>query len=145
MEKKQLAMVSVPLQTFKEAMEPEKALAAGTLFPELLLPFYAVPADMMEKAPGEENYPGKTEEKRKKMKKLTEISFALDDLNLYLCTHAEDEEAFLVFQEYAKERKALLRDLEEEEMPLHCETALSLVDRTKTPCPWKGACDHVVL
>lgn len=118
MQKQQLAMAEIPVQEMGELYEPEQALAAGTAFPDLNLPFFAVPEKMMENPPSIESYQGKTETQQKKLKKLTEISFVVDDLNLYLCTHPEDEKAFEIFQEYAKQRKQLLAEMSEEHFPL---------------------------
>lgn len=145
MQKQQLAMAEIPVQEMGELYEPEQALAAGTVFPTLNLPFFAVPEEMMENPPSVESYQGKTEIQQKKLKKLTEISFMVDDLNLYLCTHPEDEKAFEIFQEYAKQRKKLLAELGEEHFPLCGEEAEELTDRKQAPCPWKGVDAYVVL
>ena len=145
MQKQQLAMAEIPVQEMGELYEPGQALAAGTAFPDLNLPFFAVPEKMMENPPSAESYQGKTETQQKKLKKLTEISFVVDDLNLYLCTHPEDEKAFEIFQEYAKQRKQLLAEMSEEHFPLCGEAAEELADRKKAPCPWKEADGYVVL
>lgn len=145
MQKQHLAMAEIPVQEMDELYEPEQALAAGTVFPALNLPFFAIPEEMMEKAPSAKSYQGKTEAQQKKLKKLTEISFVADDLNLYLCTHPEDEKAFDIFQEYAKQKKQLLEELGEEHFPLCAEDAGELADRKKAPSPWKGADAYVVL
>ena len=69
MQKQQLAMAELPVQEMEELYAPEQALAAGTAFPDLDLPFFAVPEEMMETAPAAEDYQGKTEEQKKMMKK----------------------------------------------------------------------------
>lgn len=64
------------------------ALAQGTLFPELDLPFHLqVKGQPVEQTPESE---------------LQALCFVLGELGLYLDTHPEDQEAFAVFQRYAK-------------------------------------------
>ncbi|MBS6722326.1 MAG: spore coat protein CotJB [Clostridiales bacterium] len=145
MQKQQLAMAELPVQEMEELYAPEQALAAGTAFPDLDLPFFAVPEEMMETAPAAEDYQGKTEEQKKMMKELTEVSFMADDLNLYLDTHPEDGEAFAACQEYIRKRQELLSSLAQEQYPLCAELALQPEDRKKAPCPWKGGGACVVL
>ena len=55
MQKQQLAMAELPVQEMEELYAPEQALAAGTAFPDLDLPFFAVPEEMMETAPAAED------------------------------------------------------------------------------------------
>ncbi len=145
MQKQQLAMAELPVQEMQELYEPEQALAAGTAFPDLNLPFFAVPEEMMETAPAAEDYQGKTAKQQKMMKELTEVSFMVDDLNLYLDTHPEDAEAFALCQEYIRKRQELLSSLAQEQYPLCAELALQPEDRKKAPCPWKGGGACVVL
>ncbi|MBR5094171.1 MAG: spore coat protein CotJB [Oscillospiraceae bacterium] len=90
-----LAGAYVPMQ---EKAEPrygaDRALARGTLFPGLDLPFMGLVSPDMEITPRTE---------------LMAICFVVDELALYLDTHAEDREAFELYQTMlamAKEAKA---------------------------------------
>ena len=91
-----LAAAYIPMQ---ENVQPQydagKALARGTLFPGLDLPFMNLVNPELERTP---------------MTELMAIDFVVDELELYLDTHWEDREAFelyqtmLAMQKEAKER-----------------------------------------
>lgn len=80
------------------------ALANGTLFPGLNLPFHlkTAPGSPMEGAAAE----------------LQALSFVITELGLYLDTHKDDDEAFQLFQQYAKLAKEGKRRYEAEFGPL---------------------------
>ena len=79
-----LAMAYVPMQTAAApAYEAEDALLRGTLFPGLELPFMGLVNQEMPSTA---------------MAELMAIDFVADELELYLDTHAEDEEAFALYQ-----------------------------------------------
>lgn len=94
-EKASLAMAYVPMQRSAAMMyDANKALSRGTLFPELDLPFLGMVNECLEQSPRTE---------------LMTIDFVLDELSLYLDTHADDMEAFMIYQSFlslAKEAKA---------------------------------------
>ena len=80
-----LAAAFVPAQENAQAQyEPDKALARGTLFPGLDLPFGNVVNDAAPNVP---------------LAELMAIDFAAHDLSLYLDTHAGDAEAFAAYQD----------------------------------------------
>ena len=79
-----LAMSYVPMQVSAAPnYEANEALARGTLFPGLDLPFMNI---VNEKAPDTP------------MAELMAIDFVADELELYLDTHADDSEAFDLYQ-----------------------------------------------
>lgn len=79
-----LAMSFVPMQVSAAPnYEATEALARGTLFPGLDLPFMNI---VNEKAPDMPTA------------ELMAIDFVADELELYLDTHAEDGEAFELYQ-----------------------------------------------
>ena len=80
-----LAAAFVPAQENAQAQyEPDKALARGTLFPGLDLPFGNMVNDAAPNVP---------------LAELMAIDFAAHDLSLYLDTHAGDAEAFAAYQD----------------------------------------------
>lgn len=80
-----LAAAFVPAQENAQAQyEPGKALARGTLFPGLDLPFGNMLNDAAPNVP---------------LAELMAIDFAAHDLSLYLDTHAGDAEAFAAYQD----------------------------------------------
>ena len=79
-----LAMAYVPMQTsVSPAYEAEDALLRGTLFPGLDLPFMGLVNRDLPSTP---------------LAEMMAIDFVVDELELYLDTHAEDEEAFTLYQ-----------------------------------------------
>ena len=75
------------------------ALAKGTLFPGLNLPFMG-----MENK-GEKNASG--------LDLLRALSFAITELGLYLDTHENDREALEIFNQYAEQYQELLQQYEQ--------------------------------
>ena len=83
-ERAPLAMAYVPMQrSVSPSYDADTALARGTLFPGLDLPFMDLVNDELPSTP-------KTE--------MMAIDFVVDELELYLDTHAEDTEAFELYQ-----------------------------------------------
>lgn len=76
-----LALSMIPTQqSHLPAYDPEEALAKGTLFPGLDLPFM--------------NYVAKGPVQRTPLTELMALDFVTHELTLYLDTHADDREAF---------------------------------------------------
>ena len=86
-----LAMSYVPMQdAAAPAYEPSEALARGTLFPGLDLPFMNSVNESAPDVPTAE---------------LMAIDFVTDELELYLDTHAGDREAFALYQSFLALRR----------------------------------------
>lgn len=84
-----LAVPYVPFQQEGSAKyDQTEALANGTLFPGLNLPFHVrvKPGDLPKTA----------------MAELQALQFVIVELGLYLDTHKDDKEAFQLFQKYAE-------------------------------------------
>lgn len=85
-----LAVPYVPFQqTSSQRYSQTEALANGTLFPGLNLPFHlsTVPSSLPEESAALE---------------LQALLFVLNELGLYLDTHQDDKEAFQLFRQYAE-------------------------------------------
>ena len=81
-----LAAAYVPMQeSAAETYEAQKALARGTLFPGLDLPFMDLVNNEGASTP---------------MSELMAIDFVADELELYLDTHSDDLEAFAMYQTF---------------------------------------------
>lgn len=79
-----LAAAYVPVQDSAEPSYAAKdALSRGTLFPGLDLPFMNIVNPDLEETP---------------MTEMMSIDFVVDELELYLDTHAGDREAFAMYQ-----------------------------------------------
>ena len=81
-----LAAAYVPMQeNANDTYETSAALARGTLFPGLDLPFKNVVNDALPDSP---------------LHELMAIDFVADELELYLDTHSDDREAFAMYQTF---------------------------------------------
>ena len=94
-----LATALTPMQDSAEPFyESNEALSRGTLFPGLDLPFMQVVNPDLPASP---------------MTEMMAIDFVAHELGLYLDTHAEDEEAFSLFQSFlALQKEARKRVIE---------------------------------
>lgn len=122
------APLAVPYVPFQQA-NPNRytqmdALANGTLYPGLNLPFRAKPT-----AAGLTETP---------MTQLQALEFVTQELALYLDTHPSDGEAFALFQQYTALEKAARADVAASCGPVMREDAAQ--DKTYTwlkgPWPW---------
>lgn len=79
------------------------------------------------------------------MEHINEVSFAVDDVKLYLDTHPCDEDALSYFKEYSRKRNEALKEYAEKYGPLTVDTAMySCNDNWNwidEPWPWQeGGC-----
>lgn len=124
----QLAAAYVPVQPGgQEQYQRAEALARGTLFPGLDLPWMnavnAVPAQFSGTPLGE----------------LMTLCFVVQELGLYLDTHADDREALKLYTEYAKLLRQGRTVYEERYGPV-TQTQVTLEDGytwLKGPWPWE--------
>lgn len=120
------APLAVPYVPFQQEKEPKyeraQALAQGTLFPGLNLPFQrAVEGKPVEKTP---------------LTELQALQFVLHELGLYLDTHPQDREAFQLFQKYAALYQEGAARYEEQYGPLY-QISAAADDRYTWLCdPW---------
>lgn len=72
------------------------------------------------------------------------VSFAVDDVKLFLDTHPYDEEALQYFDEFKKQRVQAMKEYAKYYGPLALDTAAESCDRWKRvlePWPWQeGGC-----
>ncbi len=121
-----LAVPFVPFQQQNSTRYNQvDALANGTLFPGLNLPFHlkTAPSSLAESA----------------ILELQALHFVLTELGLYLDTHANDTEAFGLFRQYAKLAKEGKKRYEAAYGPL---TQMSAADFDRyawldAPWPWE--------
>ena len=122
-----LAMAYVPLQkSVSPAYESMEALSRGTLFPGLDLPFKAA-------------IQAKTKMANTALVELMALDFAIDELGLYLTTHAQDQEALQLYWSYIKLAKEGREKYQKMYGPL-LQTDLTPEDGfawLKDPWPWE--------
>ena len=120
-----LAVGFVPAQENAQARyETDKALVRGTLFPGLDLPLGNMVNDAAPNVP---------------LAELMAIDFAAHDLSLYLDTHANDTEAFAVYQDLLKLAEEGAQRYAELYGPITKRDLLNAETYTwlKSPWPWE--------
>ncbi len=139
-----LAMATVPKQEWCEPYDFETALMEGTIFPCLNMPFFK--ADKGEsnlKTTALSGTPAEAD-REAKMIELSKISFAINDLTLYLDTHPDCKEGLTLFKELLNKRLDLLAEFAGKFYPL---TQISMItgkpdsccyDWGEGPMPWEG-------
>lgn len=133
-----LAMASVPMQEWCEPYDWNTALSKGTIFPCLNMEFFRaqdIPCSICSESQSPQ---------AKKLNEINTISFAVNDLTLYLDTHPTCEKGLSLLKELLKKRLDLLAEYAEEYVPL---THLSMITGTPDTCeygwpegplPWEG-------
>lgn len=120
-----LALAYVPMQqNALERYDPKEALARGTLFPGLDLPFM----DMVNTPP----------EVCTPMRELMALDFVVHELILYLDTHGNDEEAFACLQTYMELAREGRKRYTELYGPIQTADLLGMKKYTwlENPWPW---------
>lgn len=147
-----LAIVNVPVQEWGELYSEEEALNIGTIFHDLNKPFFAAESVLTSINPiaSSEGNAGKTKEQSDReqlMTKITQISFFLDDLTLYLDTHEKDIQAIQLYREKIKECDQLKKQFAQEFYPLTRPCIPFCISDSEIsfcwqegPMPWEGAC-----
>ena len=137
MQTEHLAMPTMPIQSsIGNLYSYEEALKIGTIFPELNKPFFAAEDNLQPTDSGIQKDP-QQQERELLAGNLHAVSFALDDLVLFLDTHPKDEEAIQLRRQLIETRKKLLKEYDEKFYPLTRDCAGFW---TEGPMPWEGAC-----
>ncbi len=119
-----LAVPYVPVQRNTDgSYQADQALARGTLFPGLDLPYRGMVNE--------------TTETPTPLQELMALGFAVQELGLYLDTHGEDREAQQLFMKYNKLYGEGVAEYERRYGPLQL-TASDGTDWARDPWPWDG-------
>ncbi|WP_434311553.1 spore coat protein CotJB [Hominifimenecus sp. rT4P-3] len=146
MQNEHLAIATVPCQPWGERFTEEQAFKNGTIFKDLYLPFFAAEENCGCKKEERLRQKAKGEDEACILQQLDEISFYLDDLNLYLDTHPQDKEAIELYCEYSQKRAQLKQEYDKQFGPLtrdciwKCEGSKDTFCWQEGPMPWEGAC-----
>lgn len=141
-----LAMAGIPKQEWCEPYDFSTALCEGTIFPCLNLTFYKASAGKCNC--GSINNKSDISQKNREeiMSHLAAVSFAINDLTLYLDTHPDCPKGTALFYQLLKERLDLLTKFAEKFYPL-TQTSMVTGDFNQNqygwsegPMPWEGAC-----
>ncbi len=141
-----LAMASVPKQEWCEPYDITTALAEGTIFPCLNLPFFKAPEGKCHCKTSSNTSDMSQQSREELMSQIAAVSFALNDLTLYLDTHPDCPNGTALFHQLLNQRLELLAAFAGKFYPL---TQLSIVTGnydqkqygwSEGPMPWEGAC-----
>ncbi len=78
-------------------------------------------------------------EKEKMLYKIMALSFAINDLNLYLDLHPDNKETFDLFKKYIQDKKVLVKEYAKNYGPLTLDkTTGSKYNWIDSPWPWDG-------
>ena len=141
-----LAMASIPKQEWCEPYDFQTALEEGTIFPCLNLTFHKAPSGKCHCKTSSCSCNDEQKNREEMMSSLAAISFAINDLTLYLDTHPTCQKGLALFYQLLEQRLDLLSEFACDHYPL---TQTSMIsgdcDRTKYgwaegPMPWEGAC-----
>lgn len=141
-----LAMATVPKQEWCEPYDLLTALSEGTLFPCLNLTFYKAPVGKCKCKTSNSMSDISQKNREEMMSDLAAISFALNDLTLYLDTHPDCPKGTALFYELLEQRLTLLSEFAKKFYPL---TQTSMITGhydqnhygwSEGPMPWEGAC-----
>ena len=144
---KNLAIVSIPLQSWSEVYTLDSALKIGTIFPDLDKPFYAAEAPKGSVLTDNIIFSSKTEinkEKKSMLFQINCISFALDDLTLYLDTHPDCQLGLKFYKDCHQRREALIKEFSSNFYPLNRDSIdASTAEKAPFnwnigPLPWEG-------
>ena len=141
-----LAMASVPKQEWCEPYDLLTALAEGTIFPCLNLTFHKAPEKVCDCKTSNSQSSSAEKNREEMTSRLNAVSFALNDLTLYLDTHPDCPKGTALFYQLLEERLTLLSNFAREFYPL---TQTSMITGnynqnqygwSEGPMPWEGAC-----
>ena len=133
-----LAMATVPYQRWGELYDWKTALCNGTIFPDLNFEFFAAKNMCCSFMNGNCS-------RREAMRcEIDAISFALNDLTLYLDTHGDDKQAMILFGKLKERRRDLLSEYASCFSPLTIDSIEDVDSRdgyfswNETQLPWEG-------
>lgn len=140
-----LAIATVPKQEWCEPYDWETALYEGTIFPCLNLLFYKAPMTSKQERMEAKPINNEAHDRECMLNEINAISFAINDLTLYLDTHPDCPDGTRLYYQLLQKRMDLLADFATLYYPL---TAISMVTGDydtnqygwqNGPMPWEGA------
>ena len=116
--KDHLAMASIPKQEWCDPYDLCTALEEGSIFPCLNLPFHKAPVGKCKSKTSGSALDPLQKNREELMSQLAEVSFAINDLTLYLDTHPECPNGLSLLKELLEKRLPLLADNAAKYQPL---------------------------
>jgi len=135
-----LAIATIPMQEWCEPYPLQTALYEGTIFPCMNFLFFKAPLST------EPSKAANGDEKQALMNQIFAVSFAVNDLTLYLDTHPDCQNGAKLFYDLLKKRLELLSEYAKKYEPL-TQFSMGIDDFSKTKyswtegaMPWEGGC-----
>jgi len=122
-------MPDIKLNRDKKILNPEEGFLRGNMFKDEYKPYKNLTYFKLNP----------TNEKERDLYKVMALSFAINDLNLYLDLHPMNEEVFNLFKEYVKDYKYLCKEFEKKYGPLKLtESVGTKYTWLDSPWPWNN-------
>lgn len=122
-------MPDIKLTRDRKILEPDEGFLRGNMFKDEYLPYKSLTYFKLEPK----------NEKERDLYKVMALSFALNDLNLYLDLHPDNEEVFHLFKKYVEDYKKALKEYEMKYGPLKLTDSIgSKYKWLDSPWPWDG-------
>ena len=141
-----IAMASIPIQEWCKPYDLCTALNEGTIFPCLNLTFFKAPEGIFSQPPCSNSSNTDQLDREKTMSQLAAVTFALNDLTLYLDTHPDCPNGTAMFYQLMEQRLSLLAAFANDHYPL-TQSSMITGNCSQThygwsdgPMPWEGAC-----
>lgn len=134
----EIAIASVQVQPWEKPFEPQEALKKGTIFSELVKPFF------VEEAMAQPSI-RPVSDCEAKLLEIQQISFQLIDTQLFLDTHPGEKQALAHRQQLQQQRKQLAEAFARDYYPLTMDCEGREDSRNREPVPWEGGSAHVAL
>lgn len=120
-------MPDIKLNRDKKILNPEEGFLRGNMFKDEYKPYKNLTYFKLNP----------TNEKERDLYKVMALSFAINDLNLYLDLHPMNEEVFNLFKEYVKDYTYSCKEFEKKYGPLKLtESVGTKYTWLDSPWPW---------
>ncbi|MCM1052430.1 MAG: spore coat protein CotJB [Ruminococcus sp.] len=122
-----LFMPDVNLNRNEFLFEPMEGFLRGNMFKNEYLPYKNLTYFKLDPI----------NEKENDLYKVMALSFAINDLNLYLDLHPDNKEVFTLFKKYIEEKEKLCKEYEKKYGPLELTNTIgSKYNWLNSPWPW---------
>ncbi len=144
---KGLAITTTPVQPWKDLYYFDSALKIGTIFPALNMPFYKAEDEPANPLAPNDAFPFRGQESSTKadlISQITCITFALNDLTLFLDTHPKEEKGIKLYNSIIEKRNELLKKFAKNYYPLTQDSSNTTASDFENfswslgPAPWEG-------
>lgn len=124
-----LFMPDIDFSRDNKILEPMEGFLRGNMFKDEYIPYKNLTYFKLNP----------TCEKEKLLTRVMALSFAINDLNLYLDLHPDKKDIFILFKKYVEERENLSREYERTYGPLEVTNSIGpKFEWIDSPWPWEN-------